>query len=63
MEWKIISIGEADYGCEERGDDEPLHCSVLLQNQDGQKRWLEVEDPWLRDRNLREGDFWPIPLT
>ncbi len=60
--WKIESIREADYGCEERLPEQKLKCFVTLVNETGGKRSFEVEDEWLTEHNLNEGgrwyDFW-----
>lgn len=56
--WKIEKILEADYGCEERIPGEKLKCLVILENESGGTKQLEVEDEWLRDHNLDEGSEW-----
>ena len=57
--WKIKSILEANFGCEERQPDEKLKCLVCLENEDGKIRELEVEDEWLYEQGLDEGSVWP----
>ena len=60
--WKIESIREADFGCEERMPGQKLKCLVTLVNEKGDRRNFEVNDEWLTENNLDEGgrwyDFW-----
>lgn len=57
--WKIKQIAEADFGCEERMPGEKLKCLVILENETGETRRLEVEDDWLTSQGLDEGSLWP----
>lgn len=57
--WKIKQIAEADFGCEERMPGEKLKCLVILENETGETRGLEVEDDWLTSQGLDEGSLWP----
>ena len=57
--WTIEHIFEADFGCEERADDEPLMALVTLVSEDGRTMQLEVADSWLTKQGLDEGDEWP----
>ena len=57
--WKIKQIAEADFGCEERLPGEKLKCLVILENETGEIRRLEVEDDWLTSQGLDEGSLWP----
>lgn len=56
--WKIKQIAEADFGCEERMPGEKLKCLVILENETGETRRLEVEDDWLTSQGLDEGSLW-----
>lgn len=60
--WKIKSIREADFGCEERMPGQKLQCLVTLEDKMGNQRNFEVADEWLTENNLDEGgrwyDFW-----
>ena len=56
--WKIKQIAEADFGCEERLPGEKLKCLVILENENGETRRLEVEDEWLTEQGLDEGSTW-----
>lgn len=47
-------IGEADYGCEERPDDAPEMCLVVLEK-DGTIMRLELPDAEADRLSLREG--------
>ncbi len=58
--WKIKQIAEADFGCEERLPGEKLKCLVILENENGETRRLEVEDEWLTEQGLDEGSTWDI---
>ena len=58
--WEIKQIAEADFGCEERLPGEKLKCLVILENENGETRRLEVEDEWLTEQGLDEGSTWNI---
>ena len=58
--WKIKQIAEADFGCEERLPGEKLKCLVILENENGETRRLEVADEWLTEQGLDEGSMWNI---
>lgn len=45
--WKVMRIMEADFGCEERAEDEPLMVLVTLESEDGRTLQFEVSDAWL----------------
>lgn len=57
--WTIKEIYEADYGCEERMPGQPLMVGVNLVCDDGRVVQFEVQDEWLTEQNLDEGDLWP----
>ena len=57
--WKIKHIFHGDYGCEERNPNEAPKVSVTLINEDNEAKIISVEDQWLTDNNLDEGDEWP----
>ena len=50
---------EADFGCEERAEDEPLRVLVTLESEDGRTLQFEVSDAWLTAQGIDEGDEWP----
>lgn len=56
--WKIKSIREADFGCEERMPGQKLQCLVTLEDEMGNQRNFEVADEWLTENNLDEGGRW-----
>ena len=58
--WKIKQIFDGDFGCEELAPGEKPKVSVTLENEDGQTKFLSVEDEWLMDRGLNIGDVWPV---
>ena len=55
--WGIKQIAESDFGCEERLPGEKLKCLVILENEKGETRRLEVEDEWLTEQGLDEGSM------
>ena len=57
--WKIKHIFDGDYGCEERNSNEAPKVSVTLINEDNEEKLISVEDQWLIENNLDEGDEWP----
>ena len=60
--WKIKHIFDGEYGCEERIGDQKPKVSVTITNNNDEKVILSVEDQWLRDNNLYEGDEWPLEV-
>ena len=57
--WIIKHVMEADFGCEERADNEPLMVLVTLESDDGRVIQFEAEDAWLKNQKIDEGDEWP----
>lgn len=57
--WKIKHIFDGDYGCEERNHNEAPKVSVTLINEDNEEKIISVEDQWLIENNLDEGNEWP----
>ena len=60
--WKIKHIFDGDYGCEEHSESENPKVTVTLVNENNDKKIISVEDKWLMDNNLDEGDEWPENL-
>ena len=58
--WKIKQIFDGDFGCEELMPEEKPKVSVTLENEEGQTKFISVEDAWLMDRGLNIGDAWPV---
>ncbi|MFR5485583.1 hypothetical protein [Eubacterium sp.] len=58
--WKIKHIFDGDYGCEERTQNDRTKVTVTLINENNEKKILAVEDQWLIDNDLDEGDEWTI---
>ena len=58
--WRIKQIAEADFGCEERLPGEKLKCLVILENEKGETRRLEVDDEWLTEQVLDEGSMLDV---
>lgn len=57
--WKIKHIFDGDYGCEERFENEDQKVTVTLVNENDEKKIVSVEDKWLMENNLDEGNEWP----
>ena len=57
--WKIKHIFDGDYGCEERFENEYQKVTVIIVNENDEKKIVSVEDKWLMENNLDEGDEWP----
>lgn len=53
--YTVDNIYEADFGCEERREDERLKVIVHLTDEQGQKTVLEEEDEWLKNHRINEG--------
>ena len=60
--WKIKHIFDGEYGCEERIGNQNPKVLVTIVNNNDEKVILSVEDQWLRDNNLYEGDEWPLEV-
>ena len=57
--WKIKQIFDGDFGCEELAVGEKPKISVTLENEEGQTKFVSVEDEWLTEKGLNVGDAWP----
>ena len=57
--WKIIQIFDGDYGCEELAPGTKPKVSVTLANEQGEQKYISVEDDWLVANNLDIGFEWP----
>ena len=55
----IKHIFDGDFGCEELAPGEKPKVSETLENEDGQTKYVSVEDAWLTDKGLNVGDAWP----
>jgi hypothetical protein len=58
--WKIKQIFDGDYGCEELAPGESPKVSVTLENEEGQTKFVMVEDAWLTEKGLNVGDEWLV---
>ena len=63
MNWRVKKIQEDDYGCEERPENEKTKVLVTLADENGQERILRVEDDWLYQRGIDEGDLFPYDVV
>ena len=57
--WKIKQIFDGDFGCEELAVGEKPKVSVTLENEEGQTKFVSVEDEWFTEKDLNVGDAWP----
>ena len=57
--WTIKQIYDGDYGCEELQPGQKPKVSVTLVNEDGEEKYVSVEDAWLVDNKLDVGSVWP----
>lgn len=60
MSWRVKRIQEDDYGCEERPENEKVKVLVTLVDGNGQERVLRVEDDWLYEQGINEGDAFHL---
>ena len=57
MKYQVMRIEEdLDFGCEERGADEPVMAVVVLKDENGTESRIRQEDQMLYDWNIEEGD-------
>ena len=57
--WKIKHIFDGEYGCEELAAGTRPTVSVTLINENDEETCFSVEDGWLAEHGLNEGDLWP----
>jgi hypothetical protein len=58
--WKIKQIFDGEYGCEELAPGAKPKVSVTLENENGELKYISVEDEWLTQNGLDEGATWNI---
>ena len=57
MKYQVMRIEEdLDFGCEERGANEPVMAVVVLKDENGTESRIRQEDQMLYDWNIEEGD-------
>jgi len=56
MTYEVKRIIEADFGCEGRMEDTKVMDRVLLVDEAGAERVIEVPDEELYDKDINEGD-------
>ncbi|MCR5776568.1 MAG: hypothetical protein K6G84_04010 [Lachnospiraceae bacterium] len=56
--WRIKHIFDGDYGCEELRSGEKPKVSVTLINDEGDEKYVTVEDAWLTEQGLDVGMEW-----
>ena len=57
--WKIVQIFDGEYGCEEPASGAKPMVSVTLEDEQGNRKYVSVEDDWLVENGLEEGSVWP----
>ena len=57
--WKIRHIFDGDYGCEGLLPGQSPKVSVTLVDENGDERYVSVEDEWLTVQGLDTRDNWP----
>ncbi len=57
MVYKVLKIQEADYGCEERAQNEPLMSLLILEDKAGNKISREVVDAELVKQEIAENKY------
>ena len=63
MKYQVMRIEEdLDFGCEERGADEPVMAVVVLKDENGTESRIRQEDQMLYDWNIEEGEI-PVDPT
>ena len=60
--WKIRHIFDGDYGCEGLLPGHSPRVSVTLVDEEGNERYVSVEDAWLTEQGLDVGDNWPCKM-
>ena len=57
--WQIKQIFDGDYGCEEIEPGAKPKVSVTLEDENGELKYISIEDEWLTENHLDEGSVWP----
>lgn len=57
--WQIKQIFDGDYGCEEIEPGAKTKVSVTLEDENGELKYISIEDEWLTENHLDEGSVWP----
>lgn len=57
MRYKIIRIDEPDFGCEGRPDGYEQVDAVLLEDESGHQKTIQMKDAELYERHLDEGSI------
>jgi len=60
--WTIKQIFDGDYGCEELSPGEKPKVSVTIINEQGEERYISVEDDILLSEGLDIGSGFPEKL-
>ena len=54
--YKVIRFSDAEFGCEERGDNLKPRTSVLLEDSVNVERiWVEMDDDWIEQSGIKPG--------
>lgn len=63
MQYKILKIYDDDYGCEGDPEGQEPMCSVLIQDSQGNERWIKLSDEYLTENNLNEDDTVELSIS
>ena len=63
MNNKILKIYDDDYGCEGVPEGQEPMCSVLIQDSQGNERWIKLSDKYLTENNLNEDDTVELSIS
>ncbi len=61
--YHILQIFEEDYGCEGIPDGQEQMCSVIVKDENGDEKCIQIPDSYLKEHYLNEGDIIEIPLS
>ena len=56
MKYTILDITEWDYGCEGVPDGEEPMCSVIVKDENDNKKLIKLSDSYLTENHLNTGD-------
>lgn len=60
MNYQVKQIEEPDFGCEGRPEGEKVKDLVILEDRSGKEKVVKVEDAFLYEKNIQEGNLVTI---
>ena len=60
MNYQVKQIEEPDFGCEGGSEGEKVKDLVILEDRSGKEKVVKVEDAFLYEKNIQEGDLVTI---